>query len=225
MAVFYSLHLGVTNVYLLKANEGYLLIDTGYPQDYQRFLNALGDVELSSIRYLLLTHHHDDHAGFAAELVKRTECRIIAHQNSVEHLGVGFSLAANRPLNSCVWMLSKLLRLVHPKPEYPRVVLLENDILISGDSYFLKEIGIDGVIIETPGHTSDSLSVILSDGSAFVGDAVVNMLLPCTRYRPFVVENMDLVYASWRKLRDYGARVIYPSHGKPFSIEVLERRV
>jgi glyoxylase-like metal-dependent hydrolase (beta-lactamase superfamily II) len=30
------------------------------------------------------------------------------------------------------------------------------------------------------------------------------------------------VYESWRKLREHGARVIYPSHGKPFSAEKLE---
>ena len=55
--------------------------------------------------------------------------------------------------------------------------LADRDIIIEGDNdEFLKGIGIDGVILHTPGHTRDSISVLLSDGSAFVGDAAMNFL-------------------------------------------------
>jgi len=37
------------------------------------------------------------------------------------------------------------------------------------------------------------------------------------RNRPIYVEDIETVYESWRKLREHGVRVIYPSHGKFFS--------
>ncbi|MHC4604958.1 MAG: MBL fold metallo-hydrolase, partial [Planctomycetota bacterium] len=86
----------------------------------------------------------------------------------------------------------------------------------------LKGIGIDGVILHTPGHTSDSISVLLSDGSAFVGDAAMNFLRGTgVGHRPIYIEDINTVYESWRKLRERGARVIYPSHGRPFSATKL----
>ncbi len=68
----YSVKLGWTRCYLLKCTGGYLLIDTYYPGYYARFEKKLAKMGIatSDIKYLLLTHHHDDHAGFAAELVR-----------------------------------------------------------------------------------------------------------------------------------------------------------
>jgi len=104
------------------------------------------------------------------------------------------------------------------------VRLADRDIIIEGDNdEFLKGIGIDGVILHTPGHTRDSISVLLSDGSAFVGDAAMNFLRwTGVGHRPIYIEDIDIVYESWRKLRERGARVIYPSHGNCFSAAKLE---
>lgn len=35
---------------------------------------------------------------------------------------------------------------------------------------FLSDLGVDGEIIHTPGYSEDSISVILNDANAFVGD-------------------------------------------------------
>jgi len=58
--------LGWTWCYLLKCTGGYLLIDTDYEKYYARFEKKLANLGIaaSDIKYLLLTHHHDDHAGF-----------------------------------------------------------------------------------------------------------------------------------------------------------------
>jgi len=89
----YSVKLGWTKCYLLKCTGGYLLIDTDYQKYYARFEKKLSNLGIatSDIKYLLLTHHHDDHAGFAAELVRRTGCRVIAHRNAVSALEEGKS--------------------------------------------------------------------------------------------------------------------------------------
>jgi len=117
--------------------------------------------------------------------------------------------------------------LFHKEYTFPPLTLTDRDIVIGGDNdSFLKEIGIDGVILHTPGHTRDSISVLLSDGSAFVGDAAMNFLRwTGVGHRPIVIEDINTVYESWRKLRERGARVIYPSHGRPFSATKLEKSV
>jgi len=221
----HTVKLGWTRCYLLKCTGGYLLIDTDYPKYYRLFEKKLANLGIaaSDIKYLLLTHHHDDHAGFAAELVRNTGCRVIAHRNAVTALKDGKSEETMKPVNRRIQIVMTFYMLFHKEFKFPPVTLAERDILIEGDNEeFLKGIGIDGVILHTPGHTSDSISVLLSDGSAFVGDAAMNFLRwTGVGHRPIYIEDINTVYGSWRKLRERGARVIYPSHGRPFSATKL----
>lgn len=70
------INLGITNIFLTKYHHGYLMIDTGYSDDYLKFLKALRDLEIdiNDIRYLFLTHHHDDHTGFAKKNERKLRC-------------------------------------------------------------------------------------------------------------------------------------------------------
>ena len=226
----HSLKLGWTRCFLLKCTGGYLLIDTYYPGYYGLFENKLSrlGIATSDIKYLLLTHHHDDHAGFAAELVRHTGCQVIAHRNAVSALEEGKSEESIKPVNRRIQIVMTFYMLFymlfHKELNFPPVRLAERDIVIEGDNNsLLKGIGIDGVILHTPGHTRDSVSVLLSDGRAFVGDAAMNFLRwTGVGHRLIYIEDINTVYESWRKLRERGARVIYPSHGRPFSTTKLE---
>jgi len=222
----YSVKLGWTRCFLLKCTGGYFLIDTDYEKYYVLFEKKLANLGIatSDIKYLLLTHHHDDHAGFAAELVRRTGCRVIAHRNAVFPLKQGKSEDTGKPVNRRSQMALTFYTLFHKQFKFPPLILTEKDILIEGDDDgLLKEIGIDGVILHTPGHTGDSISVLLSDGSAFVGDAAMNFLRwTGVGHRPIYIEDINTVYESWRKLVEHGASVIYPAHGRPFSATKLE---
>ena len=229
-----SIKLGLTGCFLLKCSGGYLLIDTYYSKYYTLFEKKLASLGIaaSQIKYLLLTHHHDDHAGCAAELVRRTGCKVIAHRNAVLPLKQGKNEEAGfKPANRQVqivlafyWTFHKLF---HGVPNFPPLTLTERDIVIEGDNdAVLKGIGIDGVILHTPGHTRDSISVLLSDGSAFVGDAATNFLRwTGVGHGPIYIEDINTAYRSLRKLLENGARVIYPAHGKPFSAVKLEKLV
>ncbi len=218
--VVHSVKLGWTRCYLLECTGGYLLIDTDYARYLPLFETKLAGLGIatSDIKYLLLTHHHDDHAGFAAELARSAECRVIAHRDAVRPLQRGQSEGTCNFVNRRSRIALTLYGLVHREYSFPPLTLTERDIVIAGDDDgLLKGIGVDGVILHTPGHTRDSISVLLSDGSAFVGDAAMNFLWwTGIGHRPIVVEDIDTAYASWRKLRERGPRIIYPSHGKPF---------
>jgi len=224
---FYCLNLGITKCYLLECSRGYLLIDTAYPRDYEKFMKAIDKlgVGLSTIQYLLLTHHHDDHAGFAARLVEQTGCKVIVHQDAILPLRKGQSEDTMEPVNHCIKVVFSLFEIIHREFKYPPLAVTDKDIVISGDDFdLLKSIGIEGKILHTPGHSKDSISVVLSDGNTFVGDAAMNFLNFCgIKYRPIFVEDIDLVFESWQKLAEHGAEQIYPAHGSPFSAQKLTR--
>jgi len=217
--------MSVTNCFLLPCNGGYLLIDTSYENKYKAFLKALKKhgIDLSEIRYLLLTHHHNDHAGFAAELIKNSPAEIIVHQEAVPHLEKGEIGEGLKPLNRQIKIFMYLLAKLHPH-FYPPLTGRQTDHLLSGDDLLLlKKIGIDGIILHTPGHSTDSISVLLSDGSAIVGDAAMNVFGVAPF--PILIDKIEDVYSSWGKLIEHGALTIYPAHGKPFKADKLAERL
>ena len=217
-----------TNCYLLKLSDVYLLIDTSFPNLFEDFLTQLkaANIEQTQIRYLLLTHHHDDHAGFASQLREKSGCRLIAHRAAVVGLEKGTMVSENRPLNRRVKLTMSIYNKVKRRDfGFPRVSFNEKDILVScDDENTPRQLGIEGKIICTPGHTADSISLTLANGDAYVGDACMNFLNFCgIHYRPIWLMNPDLVFRSWRKIIDSGAKTIYPSHGKPVAAKELIR--
>jgi hydroxyacylglutathione hydrolase len=221
-----TLKLGPTNCYLLKCQDGYLLIDTSFREYFQAFLSGLKNinVEPSEIKYMLLTHSHDDHVGFAAEIRDETKCKIITHKNAIESLKQGTIIDVGQFLNRQAKISMSIYNWVKKRTfEYSPVILSGQDIIVDGDDEkTLKTMGIDGKIIYTPGHTNDLISVILSNGEAFVSDACMSNL-GFLHYRPIEVNNLDLVFVSWQKIIENGAKTIYPAHGKPFSVNELVR--
>ena len=61
----------IVNTYIYPISGGYVMIDTGYENGYKKFCKRLKkqNISLESIKYLFLTHAHDDHAGFLNELL------------------------------------------------------------------------------------------------------------------------------------------------------------
>ena len=216
---------GFTRCFLLPCEGGYLQIDTSYPRygaAYRRRLQRMG-IELSSIKFLLLTHHHDDHAGFAAELVAHSGCRVVAHRGAADGLAAGCSQETMQPYNRRVRWTMGAFRILHRRFTFPPLRLGDSDIVVTtDDTQWLPSIGIDGQILSTPGHTADSISVLLSNGCAFVGDVAMNFLrFTGIRHHPIYLEDLAAVQRSWAKILSLGARTIVPSHGPPFSAAEL----
>jgi glyoxylase-like metal-dependent hydrolase (beta-lactamase superfamily II) len=219
---------GWTNCYLLKCAEGYLLLDTGFPNSYPIFLRELekSGIALSQIKYLLLTHHHDDHAGFAARLIDQTRARVIVHQKAIAHLREGrFTFPGRmKPVNKLIETVFKAhSRLTGRSFRFPPLTITQDDFVCAGDDpELLKKIGIEGRILYTPGHTDDSISVLLPEGGVFVGDLAMNFLnFLGTRHRPVFFEDLKAVFENWKRVIELGGRTVYPAHGKPYPVEKL----
>lgn len=230
---------GLTIQHLLPCTGGYLMVEAGDHREFPRFLRKLKKVGVNprEIRYLVLTHHHGDHAGFTASLREISDCRIIAHKKAAPFINAGnISLAsgggATTRLVKFVFSLGlKLSQAVKTddgdmlvKGGFPPVELRQGDILVDGDDdELLRSLGVPGKIIHTPGHSPDSITVLLDDGSCFCGDAATSFVpWVGTRYCCFYISDMAANYRSWRKILDAGARSIYPAHGRPFPAEKLQ---
>jgi glyoxylase-like metal-dependent hydrolase (beta-lactamase superfamily II) len=144
------------------------------------------DVPLNEIRYGLATHYHIDHAGLAQEL---------------KLAGVPLLV-----LDIQVHAIPRMKTWTKPGDGYVDITTHDNVTPSFQESRsLLKEIGLSGEILHTPGHSDDSVSLLLDDGSVFTGD-----LTPAG----FAEEDdAAAVSASWRFLREHGATRVYPGHG------------
>jgi ribonuclease/clavin/mitogillin len=177
-----------TNYYVLADSAPRLLVDAGWPGTLSTLQHTCKrmDIDLAAIPYQLATHYHPDHAGLVQNL-KRLGVRLIVVDTQL----------AGIPL---------LRTYVKPQDQYEDITLDDNIVLSVAESRaFLARIGIQGEIISTPGHSDDSVTLILDDGSAFTGDLTVPQAARS--------DAMDLVRASWERIRAKGGRTIYPGHG------------
>jgi len=183
-----------TNYWVISAGTSRMIVDLGYPGTLgimQANLKRMG-VPLKELRYALATHYHIDHAGLAQEL---------------KHLGVPLLV-----LETQVEWIPLMKRWTKPQDNYTDISL-DGNVTISFDESRerLKQIGLAGEILPTPGHSDDSVSLLLDDGSVFTGDLT-----------PLIYADGDYaaaVKASWRLLREHGAKLVYPGHGSIYPMD------
>ena len=179
------------NLYLLDSGSHRILIDSGFPgklNDLGRAMRPSGFC-VQSIDYLFVTHFHVDHAGAVQEL----------KNNGVEF--ILFDIQSNA--------IAEMERMTLSK--WPYVLLERNDRMLSIDQSraFLYEIGIEGHFVHTPGHSDDSISLLLDSGETFTGDLRAEFLLD---------DASSLESKSWHELRKLGAQRVYPSHGQFYEL-------
>jgi len=235
--------LSVTNCFLVKAAGQYVLIDTGYEEDWDLFCKRIKEVnvELSQISHIILTHHHDDHCGLLHNILRENNsirvvmshlCQdlILKGENDQTHGGGLINKRVAFLINKKQLYVSMILKKKIDKSKNLKFRPYEKrecDIIIKGQTR-LADIGIplDGKIIETPGHTVDSISILFDDGDCLIGDSAANMLkFAGTKNCVIRIGDMNMYYKSWEKVISAGAIRIFPAHGKPFSIDKLKENI
>ena len=177
-----------TNYWVVSRGRSRLLVDLGYPGTLGTLRARLKqmDIPLNEIHYALATHYHIDHAGLAQEL---------------KDAGVGLIV-----LETQVAAIPLMKQFTKPRDHYVDISLEGNlNLSFSASRSLLASIGIDGEILSTPGHSDDSVSLLLDDGSGFTGDLTPDDLA--------WGEASELVKASWLLLKQHGAKRVYPGHG------------
>lgn len=203
------------NAYIAASDNGAILIDCGMKKMGKKVLRALAAIGISpkDIRLIVLTHTHFDHAGCAKALKQLTQGLILCHEAEAQYLRDGYS-----PFPKGTMWFAKIMSFLGRVlgwwvGRYPPVA---PDITISG-RFDLRPFGLDGYVLPTPGHTAGSLSVVIGDRYAIVGDTLFNIFKKGVF--PAYADDRGRLFKSWEGLLATGCEVFYPGHGKPFGRE------
>jgi ribonuclease/clavin/mitogillin len=177
-----------TNFWVISEGTSRLLVDLGWPGTAGALLANLGrkGIPLSEVRYGLATHFHMDHAGAAQDLKDRGMTLVVTPEQ--------------------VSSIEPMRLVMKPEDRYTPIVTAGNLVVtIAGSRAFLASIGLAGQLIHTPGHSDDSVSLLLDSGDVFTGDLTAPWLA--------TEETQDVVRDSWQRLKSAGARTVRPGHG------------
>lgn len=213
--------LKLSNAYLLIGHNGVVLVDSGMASDVHAIEDALLAQNLSGtdIKLILHTHGHADHVGGTATLVNRYKCTTAlgaADQRQV-FAGKNDTLKPTRMMGK--WLI--------PFVDKPFTPFTPDWLLDEGTS--LLSFGVDADIVCTPGHTAGSLSILLADGRAVVGDVLMGgymggQFLPDLPDYHYFADDLTLIHRSIKKLVSAGVSTWYPGHGGPLTTKAVLKR-
>ncbi len=81
----------IINTWLYPIQDGFVLIDTGYENGFKHFKTiSKFNIKIKDIRYIFLTHAHDDHVGFLNQILDESpNAKIVMHDKALEVLYKG----------------------------------------------------------------------------------------------------------------------------------------
>ena len=211
----------IVNNWIYPLGNGYVLIDTGYENGFAHFKKRLAKMQIDprQIRYVFLAHAHDDHAGYLNEILSQCpDAEIVMSDKALERLYRGQNSFCGGCTGRLALFFCVLMKLVGRGRHLFPAIKQEYQcrcIQVTGQNRKQVELSLQGKIIDTPGHTADSISLLLNDGSLFCGDAAMNGL-PSLHKITIWAEDKTAFWRSWETVIALRPKRIYPGHGKPF---------
>jgi hydroxyacylglutathione hydrolase len=217
-----TIDLGFVNCYLVRADGGFFLVDTGLPVQRGALEKRLLDAGCrpGDLRLVVLTHGDLDHTGNCVYLREKYRTRIAMHREDSD-------LAKNAEVGATRKVKSPLLRLMMRVGRRsgaasglsPELRHFQPDVyLVDGDG--LREYGLDAQVLHLPGHTNGSIGILTHDGELFAGDTLENRRSPGPAS---IIAREDLLASSLLRLSKLAITTVYPGHGKPFAWEQFVR--
>lgn len=217
----------VVNTYVYRTGAGFVMVDTGYEHSFGAVVRGLDrrGIPLSEIRYVFLTHAHDDHAGFLNELLSKCpHIRVIISGKAWPALLRGQNSFAGGCSGPGAYAFCRFMGLLgkgrHLFPAIEKQYF-DRFIEITPQNRRSIEAALEGRVLFTPGHTADSISLRVGD-IIFCGDAAMNGIPSAHRITIWLEDRADF-RRSWDVLLAEHVRLLYPAHGRPFPPRDLER--
>jgi hydroxyacylglutathione hydrolase len=211
---------GRSNCFLILKDNKFLLVDTSRKSKRNILIDRIEEYRLKgfTLEAIILTHTHFDHAENAACLKERFKIPIFVNKYEAEYLKFG-----NNPVTRGSFFITRGLTNLWEKKlkSYFKYEPVEVDYLVEG-IFNLEEFGFNAYIMHTPGHSIGSMSIIVDNEIAVVGDAMFGVFKG-TVFPPFTNDPKVMV-DSWGKLLDTGCSVFLPSHGTSDIRELLEKQ-
>ena len=207
------LRTGYANCYLLE-EKGLTLVDTGIKWKRKNLERQFLSRNLNprDVRLILITHGHQDHFGALQTFLDLCgNPPVMCHTIAAESIktGKGREVKALDFKGKLIMGLGKLVNRKSPG--------VNPDILITSETY-LTSYGISGKVIPTPGHSSCSLSLLLEDGDALLGDTV----MPGRGHKPgppFFIHDREELTKTYGMLIHHLSGLCYTGHGGPYKAD------
>lgn len=155
----------VVNTYVYRIADGWVMIDTGYANSYHSVICRLEQkgIKPSEIRYVFLTHAHDDHAGFLNELMTDfPDIKVIAHEKAMSTLLRGQNSFVGGCSGKLAWTFCQIMKFLGKgKHRFPSIENHHMDRFwtITQQDIPAMEQKLQGRILFTSGHMADSISL------------------------------------------------------------------
>lgn len=211
---------GRSNSFLLSNGDRYIIIDTGRENKWNKLKIRLDELKLNenNLLALILTHTHFDHAENAYNIKQTYKTKLIVHKSEADFISNGNNpgMGGTNPITKFVTGKLGSWALHHFKYKPA-----DYDITVE-DKYELSGLGFNTYIIHTPGHSIGSMSIIIDNEIAIVGDAMFGVLKSSV-FPPYA-EQPEVMVRSWKRLLDTGCTLFIPAHGTANSKELLEKQ-
>ncbi len=202
-----------TNSYVVKTNNGYILIDTGYSTNRKDLEKQLEEAGCSprNLKLILITHGHFDHTGNCAFLRKKYGTKIAMHKGDLKMVETG-DMFYNK--NIIMRTLGKIMLFILMRGTFEKFT---PDILIENEQD-LAPYGLEAEIIHIPGHSKGSIGILTSNNDLICGDLLTNINKP---QKNTLIENQEELDASVEQIKSLEIDTVYPGHGRPFPMDAF----
>lgn len=204
-----------SNVFLLKKDNLNILIDTSVRNERRKLINRLCRLNINRLDYLVLTHTHYDHVQNAAFIQRKYSAKIIVHASEAHFLNNGYTPLPKGTIFPTKALI-KLTKFFGIKKRYEPCCA---DIRVD-EKFDITQTG-DVFVLHTPGHTRGSVSLIVDNEIAIVGDAMM-ATYPNSIFIPFADDVLQVI-ESWGKLLQTNCVVFLPGHGGENRRELVTR--
>ncbi len=210
---------GRNNAYLIIKDNKLILVDTGVKSSFKKLSKNIGALGFSihDINFLILTHTHYDHCQSANKIKEISNSKIIVSRMATDSIKNAYKV-----LPDGTFMATKLIvkigRLIGEKKF--GFEPFQSDIFVDGE-YKLSAGDCRINIIETAGHSTDSISILVDDEIAIVGDAMFGVFKNSV-FPPFA-DNIAEMLESWKKLLSTDCSIFLPGHGREIKRSLLQK--
>ncbi len=222
-----KLLLGYVNVYLVKGNDGYLLIDTGWGtvEAFDSLEKQLAErgIDFKDISQIVSTHIHPDHYGLSGKLKQLSGAKVILHRLETNMVDDRYVNVDTLLQNLAKWLhsngvpdevLSKLEKaslgaIEFVKPAVPDVTLNGGETISTGTFSFK--------VLWTPGHSPGHICLYEPDHKIlFSGDHILPTISSHIGKHPQSSDNPLSEYiASLKILKPLDVKLVLNGHEEP----------
>jgi len=212
---------GRSNAYLIPCHNNSILVDTGKKTAFGKLCSRLDSLSIpvEKIQTLVLTHTHFDHCQSAKQIMDRSNCRIIVSDKARENIRDGFT-RLSRGTSFMTDFLSKTGNSIGQagfgyEPFQADTFVRGNLTIYEGKSVIR--------IIETKGHSDDSVSILVDNEIAIVGDVMFG-IFGNSIFPPYA-DDIPEMLESWKVLLETDCKTFLPGHGGEIPRNRLEKEL